>query len=103
MRPDFSFQMLRLFVSARVQFCAISEGLSEQSAQTKVHRELIDISGLTQNRLWAAMSGMKNQEKNRARLWAALGHVPALEQSDDNVSRETIDRADNKERMNACQ
>lgn len=70
--PDFSPAMLALFLRARAFAC---EEFSAGKAQFAEH--MVTVSGLAWSDVRSAFAGKLVDAGKRARLWAALGHIPA--------------------------
>lgn len=77
MVPQYSPQMLRLFLAGRAARLAADEGLSAKTAQLRLSWRLRREAGLAAPAIAAAMSGTLLEASARTRLWAVLGHFPA--------------------------
>tara|TARA_R100000655_G_scaffold82265_1_gene121772 strand:+ start:526 stop:804 length:279 start_codon:yes stop_codon:yes gene_type:complete len=73
-KPEFSPEMLRLFVRARCLH-AVSAGISRDIKAAKAG--LRKAAGVTSAAFDIAWSGRLNRAETRARLWGAMGCVPA--------------------------
>ncbi|MDF1606971.1 hypothetical protein PZ897_02140 [Hoeflea sp. YIM 152468] len=83
MRPEFSPAMLKVFLRARIADAVFRAGGAEPAggvrydATRKAKAGIRKAAGVTNFEFNFAWTGRLNTAEARAKLWGALGHVPA--------------------------
>lgn len=79
MCPEYSARMLNLFITARIVNLMLINDWSLRQARAFEYDHLTRLSGVGANGIDAARSGLRNQHRNAARIWRALGYEPIEE------------------------